>query len=293
MKQSMKQSIKLICGVVTLSVIGTGCSSTTDEPTPPGKELRLNINCMLGGNNRATDTSFEGGDRIGLFAVKTGLNMQPAGNILTNIPFGYDGLEWTADTPAYWDAGVYDIYAYYPYTSKIEDTEDFSFSVQSDQSTHAGYTLSDFMWASARDVEASSDAVPLTFSHMLSKVIVVLEKGDEYEGEIPEDSEVYILSTATTASIDLSSGEASAALYSPTETIKCRKVAANTYEGIVVPQNITTRLPLIEVVSAGVSDMMEGKVSFKPGYSQRIVITLSRNPEQTKIEIGGSIGGWD
>jgi hypothetical protein len=60
----------------------------------------------------------------------------------------------------------------------------------------------------------------------------------------------------------------------------------------VVPQNITTRRPLVEVISGGVSYLMEGKISLKPGMRHTITVTLDKNPEQTKIDIGGSIEGW-
>ena len=37
----------------------------------------------------------------------------------------------------------------------------------------------------------------------------------------------------------------------------------------------------------------EGKISLKQGYMHTIVIELSKNPDQTKSEIGGGIGGWN
>jgi hypothetical protein len=60
----------------------------------------------------------------------------------------------------------------------------------------------------------------------------------------------------------------------------------------VVPQNITSRRPLVEVVTGGVSYLMEGKISLKQGMRHTITVTLDKSPEQMKIEIGGEIGGW-
>jgi len=37
---------------------------------------------------------------------------------------------------------------------------------------------------------------------------------------------------------------------------------------------------------------MEGKISYKPGYRHTITVTLDKNPEKIKIEIGGEISGW-
>jgi hypothetical protein len=49
----------------------------------------------------------------------------------------------------------------------------------------------------------------------------------------------------------------------------------------------------VEVVSGTVSYLLEGTISYKQGMQSTIVVTLSKNPEQTKIEIGGSLGGWN
>ena len=37
---------------------------------------------------------------------------------------------------------------------------------------------------------------------------------------------------------------------------------------------------------------MEGKISLKQGMRHTITVTLDKNPEQTKIDIGGEIDGW-
>ena len=149
-----------------------------------------------------------------------------------------------------------------------------------------------FMTRFAYDCEGNGHLI-LKFSHLMSKAVIKLEKSDDYEGEIPSDCEVSVLSTATTASVDLSSGGVSKATDSATSTIVAKKVSDTEYHAIVVPQNIESRRPLIEVETQGVSYLMEGKLSFKQGFSHTIVVTLSKNPSQTKIEIGGSIGGWN
>jgi len=41
-----------------------------------------------------------------------------------------------------------------------------------------------------------------------------------------------------------------------------------------------------------VSYLMEGKISLKQGMRHTITVTLDKNPEQTKIDIGGEISGW-
>ena len=48
----------------------------------------------------------------------------------------------------------------------------------------------------------------------------------------------------------------------------------------------------VEIIADGVSYLMEGKISLKPGYRHTITVTLDKNPEQTKIDIGGEIVNW-
>lgn len=277
------------------SLLGPLFAACTNDTEPisenNGKKL-MTFECLLG-TTRATDTEFEAGDQIGVYVVGNGSLIQPAGNEVNNKAFSFNGSAWISADKAYWNEGSFDVFAYYPYTSTITDTENYEFSVREDQSSHEGYTASDFLWASKDNVTASANPVTLQFSHKLSKVVISLEKGEGYEGEIPADCEVYIHSTATQASVDLMTGDAATSLYSPTNTIKCYKENATAFKAVVVPQNISSRRPLVEVVAQGVSYLMEGKISFKPGYSHNIIITLTKNPEQTKIEIGGSIGEWD
>lgn len=268
------------------------CSSE-EELNPDNGKMPMTFDCVLGTGSRATDTAFEKGDKIGVYVVKGGELIQPVGNEVNNETFSFDGTKWTPARNVYWNEGSFDVYAYYPHIDKIVDTEECTFSVSTDQSTHAGYTASDFVWASNMGVKASANPVALSFSHRLSKMVVTLQKGEEFSGDIPSDCEVYIHSTATEAIVDLSTGDTGASFYSPKSTIKAFKKNATTFEAVVVPQNITSRRPLVEVVSQGISYLMEGKISLRQGYSHQIIITLNKNPEQTKIEIGGSIGGWD
>lgn len=287
----MKQYIRLAFLATLSSTLMMSCSNDNEPQSIEDGKIPMTLECFIG-NTRATDTAFESGDKIGVYVVEADALIQPTGNTVNNEEFTYNGNSWTPARTVYWNEGSYDVYAYYPYVDEVTDTEDYEFEVAEDQSTDAGYTSSDFIWATAANQTASSTPVSLSFSHCLSKAIIKLEKGDSFSGDIPSDCEVYIHSTATTASIDIASGDASVALYSPTNTIKARQKDDTTFEAIVVPQNISSRRPLVEIVAGGVSYLMEGKISFKQGYSHDIIITLTKNPEQTKIEIGGSIGGW-
>lgn len=274
------------------AAIISSCSNE-DAPEATNSNNEISFICQYDDLTRVTDTKFETNDAIGIYMTAKDAPLQIGGNELNNEKFSYSGSVWTAARKVYWDNGEHDVYAYYPYASKVNDTEDYMFDLPLDQSTAAGFSSADFVWATAAGVKASASPVTLKFSHRMSKAVIKLEKSADFEGEIPADCKVFVLSTATTASVDLSSGGVSKATDSATSTIVAKKISNTEYQAIVVPQNIESRRPLIEVETQGVSYLMEGKLSFKQGYSHTIIVTLSKNPTQTKIEIGGSIGGWN
>ena len=242
---------------------------------------------------RATETAFEKSDKVGVYVTATDAALQLGGNEVNNELFTYNGSAWTANRKVYWNKGKHNVYAYYPYSETVNDVENYSFSVQEDQSTAKNFTLSDFLWASAKDITASASAVKMQFAHKLSCVVVKLEKGENFEGNIPNDTQVYIYSTVAKANIDLSTGDAAKDDYAGSSSILCLQKSAAEYMAIVVPQNITTRRPLVEVITGGVSYLMEGKISLKPGYRHTLTVTLDKNPEKVKIDIGGEIGNWN
>ncbi len=124
-------------------------------------------------------------------------------------------------------------------------------------------------------------------------MVVRLIKGKDYDGDIPEDAEVYIHNTVPSATIDLSVGIVTRNTYGTAQTIKAKTVDKTQYTAIVVPQRLTNQVPLVEVVMKGVSYMVESKFVFKPGIQHTLSVTISKNPEQVKIEIGGEIEDWE
>ena len=245
-----------------------------------------------GAVTRATETAFEATDSIGVFVTQGDASLQIAGNEVNNELFTYNGTSWSSKRRVYWNRGNHNVYAYYPYAKRVADIGDYPFQVQANQNTAWGLTRSDFLWASQAGVAASANPVSMPFAHKLSKVVIVLQKGENYTGDIPLETEVYVHSTVTKALVDLSTGDVAKDDYAGTGSIRAFQNAATQYTAIVVPQNITTRRPLVEVVTGGVSYLMEGKISLKPGMQHTITVTLDKNAEQTKIDIGGEIGDW-
>lgn len=276
------------------ALVMAACSNdeTNEEQTFVPDKGEIQLQFIHPNVTRATETAFENTDEIGVYVTKSDEDLQIGGNVVNNEKFTYNGTTWSSPRKVYWNTGQHNVYAYYPYSQSVNDVENFSFELQADQSTSTGFTKSDFLWAGVKNVEASATAVPMQFAHKMSSVKVLLQKGENYTGDIPVETEVYIHSTVTKAVIDLATGDVAKDDYAGTSSIKALQKSTTEYAAIVVPQNITTRRPLVEIITGGVSYLMEGKISLKPGMRHTITVTLDKNPEQTKIDIGGEIQNW-
>lgn len=296
----MKHNIISILSVVLLAA---GASSCTDEPidqqdnTAKGKN-EMTFTFSHPSESRATDTSFESGDVVGLYVTEADKPLEIAGNTVNNERLTYGAGRWNPRRQLYWDEGAYDVYAYYPYLSPIESVTDLPFSVSTDQRENAadgidGYEASDFLYATAADVEATANPVNLQFRHIMSKLTVRLIKGEDFKGDIPANATVFIHNTVTEAEIDLRAGVATKKMHAQTKTITARRNTPTNFSAVVVPQRIDNRVPLVEVVMDGVSLMYESKFLFTPGMHHIVSLVINKNPDQIKIDVGGEITNWN
>lgn len=251
---------------------------------------------------RATATNFESNDVIGVFVVKevnnTSVPLQVSGNHANNVSVSFNGTVWTPQKAIYWPTEKVDVYGYYPYMS-ITSVDKQPFKVQLDQfvaktSTElSGYEKSDFLWAKTTGVASSQTPVPLKFKHSMSKLVVKLVKGQNYDGALPDNALLYVHNTVADCHIDLSTGAAVKDSFGKPATIKCRKVANDQYEAIIVPQRIETRRPFIEIVVNNISYLVEDNFHFKAGMQHTLNLTINSSPDQIIIDVGGSTGGWN
>lgn len=294
------KNIKNFFYICLLSVAGLSAGCSSDHTEQPETDPQMTFEVIHPNQDtRATATQFETADRIGVYIAEAGEPLLHSGNYINNALLTYNGTAWTPAEPIYYNNGTYDVYAYYPYAVAPASVDDYPFEVALDQSiatagsTPGGYEASDFLWATNKGVTAGTSPVSLTFAHRMSRIVVRLIKGEDYDGEIPEDAQVYIHSTVPTATIDLGAGVPTVDPYGKRHTIRARSESSTRHSAIVVPQRITNRLPLIEVVMKGVSYMMESTFVFKSGMQHNVSLVISKNPEQVKIEIGGEIEKWE
>lgn len=158
------------------------------------------------GGARATETTFETGDAIGVYAAvrmsSAPATLKTSGNYADNKRFVWNGSQFVADGDANEIAAGYetDYYAYYPYREDMGNPLDYDFSIQGDQ--REGITLSDFMYAANRS-GTTDKVITLAFSHRLSRLQVTYtpEAGEALSG-------VTIQRAKATANINLGTSTA-------------------------------------------------------------------------------------
>jgi hypothetical protein len=277
-----------------------GCQKV-DTPTLENDD-QMKFNMSLPCNTKATAAEFESGDQVGIFVVEYNNDvpfpLQISGNWANNVKTQYDGSSWKPSKKIYWPENRVDVYGYYPYM-QLNSVDEQLFSVTLDQDVPesaeqlSGYEQSDLLWAKAEGLSQDSETVTLNYKHILSKLIINLHKGPDFEGEFPDDGAIYIHNTVTSARVDLASGVAMKDMSSTTSTIKAHKIDNVTYEAIVVPQRLETRRPLIEYVAGDVSFLLEDLFYFRNAKEHILNLTINSSPDQIEIEVGGSVGDWN
>ena len=173
--------------------------SNTESPENPaqteGELLRLRVSDAgyldAGTGSRATDsgltTTFEDGDKIGLFVVNNENEV-----LYANVPYTKSGEEWTAEQKVRTKGYPVRVFAYYPYvedakiiekvdTTAVDASAFFQTYIEegldiSNQSTLADYRQADVMACMVKvaDTDAARKELTLSMSHLLGQVVVKL-----------------------------------------------------------------------------------------------------------------------
>ena len=161
----MKRYIQFLTLVLAAAAISACAVKENATEDVVGKEIKFQAG--IGSFQvKASDTAFEKGDEIGLFAE------EPVS--ATNVRLTSDGESLTPETTLYWGLGQ-DVnqpvafYAYYPYAAGT--AAQFTFAVAADQSSAAAYAAADLMLASTAAAPADA-SVRLNFGHRMSRAII-------------------------------------------------------------------------------------------------------------------------
>lgn len=291
----MKRNIILSAALAV--VLACGCSKITKSDSLDGQ---ISFNMIYPSvATKVSGNSFSEDDVISLYASEwINDKLQPlmlGGNYFNNEHLSFDGFNWTGERPLWWSENPCDFYAFYPAFSDVSSIDNHQFHIMLDQDIPGNYEASDLLAAHATHVSREDGNVSLAFSHMMSKCIVKLVKGSKFEGELDENTVVHIYNTVTSAAVDIPSCTLQKDPLGSHQIINMKKVSADTFEAIVVPQNVEIRTGLVEITMGGIAYLLESQMSFRPGCCHTINVTLNTSPEQEQIEISidPGVGPWN
>lgn len=273
----------LWAGILSLALVAGGCRRGAASPQEILDGTILPVRFSLAVNpfqTKATDTSLEDGDVLGIFAL------DPIG--ARNVRATVSGTALTPEVPVRW---VYDqkanttFLAYAPYDASVTGTS-LDFAVKADQSSYSGYAASDLLAASA--TAAPRTQVSLNLRHQLSKLVLNVTCEDAAEqvasvtlGELVLNASVDIAAKTVTPGSD--KGIIAAG----------RAVEANGGTGfaaIIVPQTVRIPLSVTTVSGRKVEFVLDEVASLASGFAYKadIVVPASTGPS-TGEAIGFSI----
>ncbi len=296
----MKRYLFFAAAVLALAA----CSNDSETENWNG-EIRLRSGLDVQQTTRAAtdiqNNHFANGEKVGVYIAEhmgapTESPTTTYANPLLYTTDGNGGM--TPQTQPYYPTsgnGV-NIYAIYPSGTKAGEL----FTVQADQSADANYKKSDLMYGkpAQNPVSRTSSPVNINFSHLLSKVTVVLESGNGN----PDLNEAVVtlkdvkLSATFTATAE--SGSVSEATGDATD-IKVMTAANNALSGsaVVVPQTLGTSFIEVKLKDGGVltssslkdeSDNPISDVVLTSGKEYKYTITVNL----TSLEVTSSISNW-
>ena len=141
----------------------------------PAADSPVSFRAYINQPTRATETAFEKGDAISVFAVNPTspiISLAPSGNYADNVEYVYNGTGFTASANAIKigekNTTGLAYYAMYPYQRDASDY--YKFSVCLNQTKYAEYTASDLCTAYAGPTTDAN--VMLEFNHRMSCIVV-------------------------------------------------------------------------------------------------------------------------
>ena len=257
----MKKNLFLIA---VATVVVAACSSDLDEASVaescPVRLCTDGLTGMTRAGQSVQLTQFANEQQVGIFLaednggpVTSSTNVTTYDQPLTYVANGSGGLANTQYWPQ--DGNGLHIYGVYPLaaatTAGAYNATGKSFTVQADQTADDNYMASDLMTGlptAGNPVSRTPAAVPLTFTHLLTKIDVSLTAGSDFTQAEMADAVVSILGTKPTTTFNVQSanvGEASG------DATAITAGTGTTTSAIIVPQALAADASFIQVAVGG------------------------------------------
>lgn len=281
-----------------LAVVGmmTSCSDEMSQSLGLADDMPINISAeypVKGVSTRATDNGFVQDDAIGLFVVDYNSDGTPGellmkGNRADNVKFEYNGASWTANYQLYWanKSTPADFYGYYPFNSAMQSATDYTFAVYTDQdgttADKANYEQSDFLWAKAEKVQPTTEAVQLTYKHLMAGITIQLQMGTGFDATEWAGLEKTVLvdNVKNNAAINLQTGKVTLA-ESAEETCITPLIYNNVWRAVVIPQTIAAGKRVLNITVDGKNYglVKNGDVQYVGGKMHNFTVTVNKNTD--------------
>ena len=239
--------------------------------------------------SRATETAFENGDAISVFAVSPSspiITLAPSGNYADNTEYVYNGSKFVASSKGITigekNTTGLAYYAMYPYNSDASDY--YKFSVSNNQSKYADYTASDLCTAYVGPT--TSDNVMLEFAHRMSCVVIkFIGKNLASKNISVKLNDIY---TACYADINANTFTGTGIK----QNIKMGEFSSNIFQAIIVPQTISAgkTFMLITINDKEIPFSFSGNTEFQSG--KKAVYEFEVEDDKV-IAINGYITPWE
>lgn len=294
MKMKNIYIIAFICSMAACSG-GNDPEVPNPEPNPPSiiDKMPISLDVKQLVEVRATDTSFESGDKVGLYVVNyngtTPGALTNSDNYVSNMRFTFSSSLWKPDAPIYWkdESTKADFYCYYPYAT-INNAKEYLFAVKTDQSSLANYKASDFLWGKTAGASPTSSAVSIIVHHMMSNALIEVVPGDGFTAESLAAATVIVklVNVKTNATIAMGTGTTTAT-GTPGEIIPLKE--NDLYRALIIPQTIPDGSALVIVTVNGKDYTLTKGATFVANTKHRLTVKVSK----TNSGINVGIGGWE
>mgnify|MGYP004558160087 FL=1 len=287
---NLKTILALLCPLLVVS-----CGKESPAIHQEGQDDReVSFFGSIGPSTRATDSNFETGDAIGVFAIeKTSSN--PNGDIQTsnhadNVKYSYSNGSFKGASTVIKQITFQRLMFYkavYPYTSSARN--EFTFSVKTNQSYSDYYTLSDLMTAEAGPTSAVTPQ--LTFTHRLCDVLVSVC----YEEKPTGTAHLYFNNVKTSVKVNLN--EDTFVTGNAAGNVKAKPYGTNGFR-LVLPSQVIkkgSKLITLNIGSSSYSVTTDEYITLRPEiqHTFRLVVrkdgkatlTTSENPWKSDIGI--------
>lgn len=200
-----QNNIALLCSALLLNI---SCVNQIGEKLSPGTTPISFSTKVTDSSTRVTNTAFEQGDKVGLFAMLSSTSI--SGNrYIDNIWLECDdAATLIPEKTVFYPEGdaTLDFVSYYPYqeTGIAAKHSSINVSVKTDQSSKENYSLSDFVVATASNIKSSTKAIELEYQHKFIKLQLVLtpEEGEDSKDMLKANPQVTVTGFKTKASYD-------------------------------------------------------------------------------------------